>query len=282
MERALFFLYGDTGKNGKTTAVEAIMNLVGICGESSYGYGRKVNADTFMRSRHHEDNQRKAATLAGPRFICTSEVDEEHRLNEQLVKDITGGDTLEGRKLYQEAFTFKPQFKPWMYGNHKPEIRGTDDAIWSRVRLIPFEVSFLGREDLTLPAKLLNEMPGLLNWAIRGCLEWQQGGLQPPPKVIAATQAYRAEMDVFGPFLAECCVLDPQAEVWTNDLWNAYKAWCANSGAKEQSQTKLGRYLGVKGFLAENLGGRIKRIGIGLRPRRDQETDQESNRGIVW
>ena len=147
-ERALFFLYGDTGKNGKTTLVEAIMKLVGNCGESSYGYGRKVGADTFMKSKNPEDNQRKAATLAGPRFVCTSEVDEEHRLNEQLIKDITGGDTIEGRRLYQEAFTFKPQFKPWMYGNHKPEIRGTDDAIWSRVRLVPFEVSFKGREDL--------------------------------------------------------------------------------------------------------------------------------------
>ncbi|MER2626484.1 MAG: phage/plasmid primase, P4 family, partial [Accumulibacter sp.] len=149
-ERALFFLYGHAGKNGKTTMVEAIMKLVGNYGESCYGYGRKVGAETFMKSRNMEDNQRKAATLAGPRFICTSEVDEEHRLNEQLIKDITGGDTIEGRRLYQEAFTFKPQFKPWMYGNHKPEIRGTDDAIWSRVRLVPFEVSFKGREDLEL------------------------------------------------------------------------------------------------------------------------------------
>lgn len=181
-ERALFFLHGNAGKNGKTTLVEAIMKLVGTCGESAYGYGRKVGAETFMKSRNSEDNQRKAATLAGPRFICTSEVDEDHRLDEQLVKDITGGDTLEGRRLYQEAFTFKPQFKPWMYGNHKPEIRGTDDAIWSRVRLIPFDVSFKGREDLDLADKLEAELPGILNWAIQGCLDWQRSGLQPPPK----------------------------------------------------------------------------------------------------
>ena len=82
---------------------------------TSFGYARKVTADTFMKSRNQDDNQRKAATLAGPRFICTSEVSEEQRLNEQLIKDITGGDTLEARKLYQEAFTFKPQFKAWMY-----------------------------------------------------------------------------------------------------------------------------------------------------------------------
>ena len=262
-ERALFFLYGDSGKNGKTTMVETIMKLVGACGESSYGYGRKVGADTFMKSKNSEDNQRKAATLAGPRFVCTSEVDEEHRLNEQLIKDITGGDTLEGRRLYQEAFTFKPQFKPWMYGNHKPEIRGTDDAIWSRVRLVPFEVSFKGREDLELADKLEAELSGIFNWAIQGCLDWQRHGLQPPAKVQAATQAYRDEMDVFGPFIAECCVIHRNAEVRANELWNAYKAWCAENGVKEQSQHKLGKYLNAKGTHIERSNG-IKRIGIGL------------------
>ena len=242
-ERALFFLFGDTGKNGKSTLVETIMKLMGICGEGNYGYGRKVTADTFMRSKNHEDNQRKATTLAGPRFICTSEVDEEHRLNEQLIKDITGGDTIEARKLYQEAFTFTPQFKPWMYGNHKPEIRGTDDAIWSRVRLIPFEVSFQGREDLHLLDKLQGELPGILNWAIQGCLDWQRGGLRPPLKVQAATAAYRAEMDVFGPFIAECCIVHPHAEASSSDLWELYNKWCLENGVKEESQTKLGKYL---------------------------------------
>ncbi|MBK8750807.1 MAG: hypothetical protein IPL99_03725 [Candidatus Competibacteraceae bacterium] len=264
-ERALFFLYGENGKNGKSTLVETIMKLVGICGESSYGYSRKVTADTFMKSKNHDDNQRKAATLAGPRFVCTSEVAEEHRLNEQLVKDITGGDTIEARKLYQEAFTFKPQFKTWMYGNHKPMITGTDDAIWSRVRMVPFEVSFAGREDLELPGKLEAELSGILNWAIRGCLDWQQHGLQPPAKVQAATQAYRDEMDVFGPFIAECCVIHRNAEVWSSELSAAYKEWCVVAGVKEESQHKFGRYLTSKGFFMEkSTGGRIKRIGIGL------------------
>lgn len=262
-ERALFFLYGDTGKNGKTTMVETIMKLVGNCGESSYGYGRKVGADTFMKSRNSEDNQRKAATLAGPRFVCTSEVDEEHRLNEQLVKDITGGDTLEGRRLYQEAFTFKPLFKPWMYGNHKPEIRGTDDAIWSRVRLVPFEVSFKGREDLELADKLEAELSGIFNWAIQGCLDWQRTGLRPPTKVEAATQAYRDEMDVFGPFIAECCVVHRNVEVRASDLWAAYRTWCDANGVKEQTQTKFGKYLNSKGIHTERSNG-VKRLGIGL------------------
>lgn len=275
-ERALFFLYGDTGKNGKTTMVEAIMKIVGNYGESCYGYGRKVGAETFMKSRNMEDNQRKAATLAGPRFVCTSEVDEEHRLNEQLIKDITGGDTIEGRRLYQEAFTFKPQFKPWMYGNHKPEIRGTDDAIWSRVRLVPFEVSFRGREDLDLPIKLEAELSGILNWALRGCLDWQRTGLQPPAKVQAATDAYREEMDVFGPFIRECCVIHRRAEVPANDLWNAYKAWCANSGIHEQNQTKFGRYLSSKGWKSEG-SKPVKRLGIGLLDKHYSDSSDSSD-----
>ena len=270
-ERALFFLYGENGKNGKSTLVETIMKLVGICGEGTFGYSRKVTADTFMRSKNHDDNQRKSATLAGPRFVCTSEVAEEHRLNEQLIKDITGGDTIEARKLYQEAFTFKPSFKPWMYGNHKPTITGTDDAIWSRVRMVPFEVTFLGREDLELPAKLAAELSGILNWAIRGCLDWQQSGLQPPAKVQAATQAYRDEMDVFGPFIAECCVIHPHAEVWSSELSAAYKAWCLSNSVKEESQQKFGRYLTGKGFSMERgTSGKKKRTGLRLQYSKDE------------
>lgn len=263
-ERALFFLYGNTGKNGKTTMVETIQKLLGTCSETDHGYSRKVGADTFMKSKNMEDNQRKAATLAGPRFICTSEVDEEHRLNEQLIKDITGGDTIEGRRLYQEAFTFKPQFKPWMYGNHRPEIRGTDDAIWSRVRLVPFEVSFAGREDFDLGDKLAAELPGILNWAIAGCLAWQRQGLRPPAKVEAATQAYRDEMDVFGPFISEFCVIHPHAEAWTNQLYAAYQAWCSENGRRPENATKFGRYLNAKGFRTYKSHGKIKRLGIGL------------------
>lgn len=275
-ERALFFLYGESGKNGKSTCVETIMKLVGICGESSYGYSRKVTADTFMKSKNHDDNQRKAATLAGPRFVCTSEVAEEHRLNEQLIKDITGGDTIEARRLYQEAFSFKPTFKPWMYGNCKPEIRGTDEAIWSRVRMVPFEVSFAGREDLELPAKLAAELSGILNWAIRGCLDWQQSGLQPPAKVQAATQAYRDEMDVFGPFISECCVIHKHAEVLAKDLWNAYRTWCTENSMMEQNQTKFGRYLTAKGWRAVGTKP-VKRMGIGLLSKHHADSSDSSD-----
>ena len=241
-ERALFFLYGPKGHNGKTTLVEIIRDLLGDCGEASFGYARKVDVSTFMQSKNQDDNQRKAAMLAGPRFVYSSEVDAEHRLNEQLIKDITGGDTLEGRYLYREAFTFKPTFKAWMYGNHKPEIRGTDDALWSRVKLVPFEVSFADRIDLTLPDKLRAELPGILNWAIAGCLDWQQGGLRPPEKVTAATQRYRLEQDHIAQFIKARCRVLPAASIKAKRLYARTK-WCGENGHESLSQNRFGATL---------------------------------------
>jgi len=234
-DRALFFLHGEQGHNGKTTLVEIIRDLLGTVGEESFGYARKVDVTTFMKSKNYEDNLRKAAQLTGARFVYSSEIDEEHRLNEQLVKDMTGGDTIEARRLYREAFTFKPTFKPWMYGNHKPEIRGTDDALWSRVKLVPFAVSFADRVDLALPEKLREELPGILNWAIQGCLAWQRDGLQTPPKVQAATETYRKEQDTIGQFILERCQTDKDyVQCKASRLYTAYRSWAGNRSPYEK------------------------------------------------
>ncbi len=265
-ERALFFLYGPKGHNGKTTLVEIIRDLLGDYGEASFGYARKVDVSTFVKSKNQDDNQRKAAMLAGPRFVYSSEVDAEHRLNEQLIKDITGGDTLEGRHLYREPFTFKPAFKPWMYGNHKPEIRGTDDALWSRVKLVEFEVSFADRVDPTLPETLRTELSGILNWTIKGCLDWQREGLNPPEKVKAATQQYRLEQDRVAQFINECCVVLPEASIKATELFAAYCRWCAENGHEALTQNKFGAYLTAHDFPSDgNATGRgAIRRGIGL------------------
>ena len=229
-ERALFFLYGKTGWNGKTTIVETVKELLGGCGEEEVGYARKVDVGTFMKSKNAEENQRKMAGLVAPRFVYTSEVGEGQRLNEQLVKDITGGDTVEARRLYHEPFSFKPTFKAWMYGNHKPDIRGTDDAIWGRVKVIEFDVCFKDRIDKTLGETLKGELSGILNWAIQGCKDWQAQGLCPPEKVELATQAYREEQNRFTPFLSECCEIDTTKSVKHKTLWKRYQAWCASNG----------------------------------------------------
>jgi putative DNA primase/helicase len=271
-DRALFFLYGAQGHNGKTTFVEAIRDLVGTSGEDSFGYARKVDVATFMHSRNHDDNLRKAAQLTGARFIYSSEIGEEQRLNEQLVKDMTGNDTLEARKLYREAFNFKPQFKPWMYGNHKPEVRGTDDALWSRVKLVEFPVSFADRVDRALPARLREELPGILNWAIAGCLAWHKDGLTPPEKVKIATETYRKEQDVIGQFIGECCQTGTNLttgrdyECKASLLYRAYQGWSEENGQYALSQKRFGGYLTAHGYPSdENATGLgAKRLRIGL------------------
>jgi putative DNA primase/helicase len=252
-ERALFLLYGAQGHNGKTTLVEVVRDLLGTSGEESFGYARKVDVMTFMKSKNYEDNLRKAAQLAGARFVYSSEIAEEHRLNEQLIKDMTGGDTLEARRLYREAFNFKPTFKPWMYGNHKPEIRGTDDALWSRVKLVEFPVSFADRVNHDLPSTLRKELSGILNWALAGCLAWQREGLQPPDKVQAATEAYRKEQDTIGQFISERCQTGEEyMKCKASALYAAYRKWTEANDHPTLSQTRFGTYLTTHGYPSDN------------------------------
>jgi len=125
-------------------------------------------------------------------------------MNEERVKVLTGGDRIVARFLHKEFFEYTPNFKIWIAVNHKPIIRGTDAAIWRRIRLIPFEVKFPpGVRDGHLGEKLQLELSGVLNWAIKGCLEWRKRGLEPPNKVREATEAYREESDMVGRFLEE-------------------------------------------------------------------------------
>ena len=140
---------------------------------------------------------------------------------------MTGGDTMTARFMRAEFFEFDPEFKIWLATNHKPTIRGTDYAIWRRIRLIPFTVTIPEAEqDAALLDKLTAELPGILAWAVRGCLDWQTNGLGAPSEVTSATQEYRDEMDVLGEFLTDCCVLAPTRTARAKDLYAAYQKWC--------------------------------------------------------
>jgi phage/plasmid-associated DNA primase len=153
------------------------------------------------------------------------------------------------RYLYGEFFEFRPQFKLWLAANHKPVIRGTDHAIWRRIRLIPFTVTIPEEErDGALPAKLRAEMPGILRWAVEGCLLWQRDGLGTPPAVRAATDGWRADSDVLGDFLDECCELGPRWVADAGALYRAYAAWCVTSGERPAIQRTFGLRLKDRGF----------------------------------
>ena len=250
-------LYGG-GANGKSTLLELLAYVLG-------DYASNTSADVLMQaSGRGPDND--VARLRGARFVTASESGEGRRLDEERVKRLTGGDRITARFLYREHFEFVPAFKLWLATNSRPEIRGTDYAIWRRVRLVPFNVTIPPAEqDPQLPAKLRSEASGVLSWAVEGCLEWQRNGLRPPSAVTAATDDYRADQNVVGRFIAECCTALPQASVKTNVLYAAFSRWCRDSGEDALSSKAFGSRLKTDGRFTPGRGnrGRFWR-GIGL------------------
>ena len=182
-------------------------------------------------------------------MVTAAESECNRKLAEALVKQMTGGDKMAARFLHGEFFEFTPTFKVFLAVNHKPVIRGTDHAIWRRVRLIPFEVTIPDSEqDKTLPEKLEAERAGILRWAVQGCLVWQKEGLVPPQAVTAATADYRDEMDTVGAFIDESCVRNPEAEAPTKRLYERYVQWCADCSETPMSKANFGARLSEKGF----------------------------------
>lgn len=255
-EHALFILHG-AGCNGKSTLMETVKLVLG-------GFALTASFDTFVRKRNDRNATNDLARLHRARLVMASESGQGRRLDEAVVKEVTGGDTIAPRFLYAEHFEFRPQFKLWLRTNHRPRVDGGDDAIWRRVRLIPFEVSFEGREDKELAETLAAELPGILRWAVEGCLEWQAEGLALPAKVRAATEEYRRDEDVLGAFLAECCELEPTAAVSKSDLRAAYDEFCAEQGEKPLTASVLGRELVRRGITSSGDGRRTYR-GLRLR-----------------
>lgn len=216
-EQCLFFCYG-TGANGKSTFLETLRAALG-------DYGQQANAQTFLTS-DRQAIRNDIAALQGARFVAAIEAGAGRQLAEVLIKQLTGGDSVRTRYLYHEEFEYKPSFKLWLAANHKPVIRGTDHAIWRRIRLIPFTVTIPdSQQDRQLAEKLRAELPGILAWAVSGCLEWQRDGLKAPTAVTNATAEYRAEQDVFAAFLADCCIMRPDAQVSASAIREAYKRW---------------------------------------------------------
>jgi putative DNA primase/helicase len=206
------------------------------------------------------------ARLAGCRAVLTAELDEGRRLSEALVKQMTGGDPITARFLNKNEFEYIPRFKVLMATNHKPVIRGTDYAIWRRIRLIPFTITIPEAErDPMFIDRLTAELPGMLAWAVQGCLTWQQGGLQEPDEVQAATSAYRSEMDLIGQFLDETCVVNLRSRVGCGDLYTAYARWCDESGERAMTQRAFGARMTERSFdRVRGGGGTWWYEGVGL------------------
>ena len=241
-EQVLFLLHG-TGANGKSTFLETVRALIG-------DYFVQADFTSFVARPTSDAPRNDLARLAGARMVAAVEADAGQSLAEATVKQITGGDTITARMLYGEFFDFRPAFKLWLAANHKPNIRGGDLGIWRRIRLVPFIVTIPEHErDPNLPDALRAELPGILNWAIEGCLAWQRDGLGAPAEVRDATASYREEMDILGDFVDARCFLGPEERVTAKELYDAYTAWCGENGDAVLSQKGLGRRLREKGLM---------------------------------
>jgi putative DNA primase/helicase len=244
-EQCIFFLYGN-GKNGKSVFTSIVEALVGDLWE-------KTRAETLMAKRDAGGIPNDLACLVGKRLVTVTEMSDGQRLNEGQIKDMSGGDAISARFLHQEFFKFRPQFKLWLYGNHKPTIRGTDEGIWRRIKLIPFTVTIPEEErDKKLTEKLREELTGILAWAVEGCLEWRRNGLWDPLEVRQATQDYRAEMDNVAGFLSERCTNELDqfngCGEYGGPLYDAYFQWCKTIGEHPCSLRAFGDTMLKKGY----------------------------------
>jgi P4 family phage/plasmid primase-like protien len=239
-EHALFFCYG-TGSNGKSVFLNT---LTGILGD----YAAVAPMEAFMASRN-ERHPTDLAGLRGARLVTAQEIEDGQCWAESKIKALTGGDPISARFMKQDFFTFTPQFKLVIAGNHKPALRTVDEAIRRRLHLIPFQVTIPEDErDQQLAEKLKAEWPGILQWAIDGCLEWQQIGLVPPPCVTAATEDYLEAEDSVSQWLAECCCVDKTYSECGSDLFANWKAWAEKSGEPVGSHKRFAQALADRGF----------------------------------
>lgn len=232
-EQCIFFLYG-TGCNGKSTFIDILREILG-------DYASNIQPETIMIKSSNSSANSDIARLKGARLVTSVEPNEGVRLNEGLLKQLTGDDIVTARKLYGEEFEFRPEFKLLMATNHKPIIRGTDTGIWRRIHMIPFTVQIPdNKKDRRLKEKLLGEVSGIFRWALNGLALYQKEGLEMPTKVKKAVSEYKAEMDVISSFLGECTIQKPGSVVKASALYSVYQNWCDTNNEYKMSNTKFG------------------------------------------
>jgi putative DNA primase/helicase len=261
-EHALFFAYG-IGANGKSTFLNAVSGMIG-------DYHKTAPIETFTASqteRHPTD----LAGLRGARMVTAVETEEGRRWAESKIKTLTGGDKISARFMRQVFFEYVPQFKLLIAGNHKPSLRTVDEAIRRRFHLIPFTVTIPPEQrDTTLGDRLKEEWPGILAWAIEGCVEWLDKGLAAPKAVVDATAKYLEAEDGINTWIDECCERDRDSFTASSILFASWTAWATRSGEAVGSQKTLVENLSNRGFeqVRQRLGDRDShpvRGFIGLR-----------------
>jgi putative DNA primase/helicase len=223
-EQVLFFVYGKSGNNGKSTLVNLIRDMLG-------DYGLHTPTETLLVKQYDNAIPADLARLDGARMVTAIEANFNRHLDEARIKSMTGGEPITARFMRQNFFQFLPVLKLWLVANDQPRVRGTDEAFWRRVRVIPLTIKIPEAErDPDLPNKLRNEWPGILAWAVRGCLKWQSSSLGMPGVVERATKGWRKEMDHLKRFVSEQVDIAPGIKVGASQLFDRYGHWCVQQG----------------------------------------------------
>lgn len=256
-------LYGEKGRNGKDTMLEAIKHTLGELADP-------VSTDVLIASK----NDRGAAQphlvdLRGRRLVWASETAANARFNEQQIKWITGGGIIKTRQLYSSMIEFAPTHLVLLLTNFKPRANAEDEAFWTRLVLLPFTLRFVANpqapderpRDTQLLDKLREQTSGILAWLVRGCLQWQRSGLQVPEAIRASTAGYRSEEDTIGHFLEQCCHISPAATAPASELYKSYRDWCEESGLQALNQMNFGKRIARR---FERVRGRAAFVYVGI------------------
>ncbi|WP_196493175.1 phage/plasmid primase, P4 family [Burkholderia stagnalis] len=251
-EDLLAIPYG-MGSNGKSTVLGAIRSAFGA-------HAKSASAETFLSTGSGAASaggpREDLLRLRGARFVYVSEPDEGSELREGLVKSMTGGDPIAARGVHAKmTIEVVPTWVAFMPTNHRPIVKGDDYAIWRRLMLVPFTRNFdTDPEIVKDPARaerIMDELPGVLAWCVRGALAYQQHGLKPPKTVAAARDAYKADMDLLADWIDACCRVGRDAAATTDTLWRSWRAFAEQRGELRFIATSraLGRRLAARGFL---------------------------------
>jgi putative DNA primase/helicase len=259
-EVPLFFVYGPGG-NGKSVFVSTISRILA-------DYATTAMMETFVAARG-ERHPTELASLRGARLVTASETEEGRRWAESRIKALTGGEAISARFMRQDAFEFTPQLKLLISGNHAPNLVNVDEAMRRRLHVIPFTNTPL-KPDKELESKLEVEWPGILRWMIEGAVDWQQNGLVKPEIVVAATEDYFTEQNVFAHWLDQNCRVEPNnSHLFSSsrELYESWKAFAESNGEFAGSSKGLASKLARAGLRSEtrNVGKKVRGwVGIAV------------------
>ena len=262
-EKCLFLIYSEQTDTAKSTFLNALKTAAG-------GYAITVDADLLL-DRNQNQQSYDVAKLQGARVVSAAESKDGRRWNSGLVKNLTGGDPIRAREIRQSSVEFLPKFKLWLATNHAPTIEnGGDDAMWNRLRRMPFNHRIPKAErDPAIKAALENPSSptaqAFLRWAVEGARMWFKHGLGTCSVIDDELEAYQRETDPLGAFLDDCCVMNEFAHVKTSELREAYDGWCREQGQRfPLSRTNFARALRKHGCVDGKIGGMRVWLGVEL------------------